>query len=72
MKRSFTPDGVVLNGVFWRKHGRAFPNFEPLKKLLNTTKITISPKTHFFKITKKVIKTTKIINLQKTVIFKVS
>ena len=22
---------VVINGVFWHKRGRAFPNFEPLK-----------------------------------------
>ena len=24
-------NGIVLYGVFWRKRGRAFPNFEPVK-----------------------------------------
>ena len=45
--------GVVLNGGTWRATGSGFFTFLTTLKLLKTTKITISQKTRFFKITKK-------------------
>ena len=45
--------GVVLNGGIWRATGSGFFKFLTTLKLLKTTKITISQKTPFFKITKR-------------------
>ena len=52
----FTEDSmqiVVYNGGIWCATGSGFFKFLTTLKLLKTTKITISQKTPFFKITKK-------------------